>query len=124
MCATLLRDLQARGFVAPHGLLVVLEGAKGLRAAVRDVYGPDVAVLRCQWHKRENVVGYLRKPQQILWRRKRQAADAHPAHADAKRALQRLHQELVVLNASAANSLAEGLDEPLTLHHLAKPAAA
>jgi transposase-like protein len=123
VCATLLRDLEARGFVAPHGLLVVRDGAKGLRAAVRDVYGPDVAVQRCQWHKRENVVGYLRKPQQILWRRKLQAAYAHPAHADAKRALQRLHQELVVLNASAANSLAEGLDETLTLHGLGVVAA-
>ena len=123
VCATLLRDLEARGFVAPHGLLVVLDGAKGLRAAVRDMYGPDVAVQRCQWHKRENVVGYLRKPQQILWRRKLQAAYAHPAHADAKRALQRLHQELVVLNASAANSLAEGLDETLTLHRLGVVAA-
>ena len=123
VCATLLRDLEARGFVAPHGLLVVLDGAKGLRAAVRDVYGPDVAVPRCQWHKRENVVGYLRKPQQILGRRTLQAAYAHPAHADAKRALQRLHQELVVLNASAANSLAEGLDETLTLHRLGVVAA-
>ena len=53
-------DLEVRGFVAPHGLLVVFDGAKGLRAAVRDVDGPDVAVQRCQWHKRENVVGYLR----------------------------------------------------------------
>jgi putative transposase len=60
VCAILLRDLKARGFVAPHGLLVVFDGAKGLRAAVRDVDGPDVAVQRCQWHKRENVVGSLR----------------------------------------------------------------
>jgi len=123
VCAALLRDLEARGFVAPHGLLVVLDGAKGLRAAVRDVYGSDVAVQRCQWHKRENVVGYLSKPLQVLWRRKLQAASAHPAHADATRTLQRLHKELVVLNASAANSLAEGLDETLTRHRLGVVAA-
>ena len=118
VCATLLRDLEARGFTAPDGLLVVLDGAKGLRAAVRDVYGADVAVQRCQWHKRENVVRYLSKPLQNLWRRKLQAAYAHPAHADAKRALQRLHKELTILNVSAANSLEEGLDETLTLHRL------
>ena len=118
VCATLLRDLEARGFVAPHGLLVVLDGAKGLRAAVRDVYGPNVAVQRCQWHKRENVVRYLNKPLQILWRRKLQAAYAHHAHADAKRALQQLLKELTVINASAAKSLEEGLDETLTLHRL------
>ncbi|MFN9086434.1 MAG: transposase [Gemmatimonadaceae bacterium] len=78
-----LRDLEARGFVAPHGLLVVLDGAKALRAAVRHVYGPDVAVQRCQWHKRGNVVGYLSKPLQIVWRLMLQAAYAQPTHARA-----------------------------------------
>jgi putative transposase len=63
------------------------------------------------------------EPQQILWRRKLQAAYAHPAHADARRALQRLHQVQVVLNAFAANSLAEGFDETLTLHRLVVVAA-
>ena len=55
-CAAFVRELVERGFTAPHGLLVVLDGAKGLRAAVRDVFGDDVAVQRCQWHKRENVL--------------------------------------------------------------------
>lgn len=87
VCAAFLRELIERGFHAPTGLLVVLDGAKGLRAAVRDVLG-DVPVQRCQWHKRENVVSYLTKPLQILWRRKLQAAYAHPTHADAKHALQ------------------------------------
>ena len=32
VCSTLLRDLETRGFTAPQGLLVVLDGAKGLRA--------------------------------------------------------------------------------------------
>ena len=39
VCATFLRQLIDRGFHAPTGLLVVLDGAKGLRAAVRDVFG-------------------------------------------------------------------------------------
>jgi putative transposase len=68
-CAAFLRELEERGFRAATELLVVLDGSKGLRAAVRDVFGDDVAVQRCQWHKRENVVSYLTKPQQILWRR-------------------------------------------------------
>lgn len=70
VCAAFLRDLIERGFTAPTGLLVVLDSARGLRAAVRDVFGDDVPVQRCQWHKRENVVSYLTKPLQILWRRK------------------------------------------------------
>jgi len=118
VCAAFLRDLIERGFQAPTGLLVVLDGAKGLRAAVREVLGDDVPVQRCQWHKRENVVSYLTKPQQILWRRKLHAAYAHPRYADAKRALQKLVQELAIENESAARSLEEGLEETLTLHRL------
>jgi putative transposase len=117
-CAAFLRELEERGFRAATELLVVLDGSKGLRAAVRDVFGDDVAVQRCQWHKRENVVSYLTKPQQILWRRKLQAAYAQGGYADAKRALQRLVRELIPINESAARSLEEGLEETLTLHRL------
>jgi transposase-like protein len=115
--ASFLRELGERGFPLDRPLLVVLDGAKGLRAAVRDVFG-EVPVQRCQWHKRENVVSYLAKQDQPAWRRKLQAAYAHPAYADAKRALERLHRELRLKNESAAASLAEGLDETLTLHRL------
>jgi len=116
--ASFLRELGERGFPLEQPLLVVLDGAKGLRAAVRDVFGDRVQVQRCQWHKRENVVSYLAKQDQPTWRRKLQAAWAHPAMADAKRALDRLHRELRLLNESAAASLAEGLEETLTLHRL------
>jgi transposase-like protein len=118
--ASFLRELGERGFPLDQPLLVVLDGSKGLRAAVRDVFGDDagVQVQRCQWHKRENVVRYLAKQDQPTWRRKLQAAYAHPTYADAKRALDRLHRELRLINESAAASLAEGLDETLTLHRL------
>jgi hypothetical protein len=39
-------------------------------------------------------------------------------YADAKRALERLYRELRVMNESAAASLAEGLEDTLTLHQL------
>ena len=115
--AAFLRALGERGFPLGRPLLVVLDGAKGLRAAVREVCG-EVPVQRCQWHKRENVVSYLAKQDQPMWRRKLQAAYAHATYADAKRALDRLHRELRLLNESAAASLAEGLEETLTLHRL------
>ncbi len=108
ICATFPRDLVERGFTALRGVLVVLDGAKGLRAAVRDVFGNDVAVQRCQWHKRQNVLSYLTKPQQVVWRRKLIAAYAHAGYDDAKRALQRLVKELDPINASAARSIACG----------------
>ncbi len=115
--AAFLRELGERGFPLDRPLLVVLDGAKGLRAAVREVCG-DVPVQRCQWHKRENVVSYLAKRDQPTWRRRLQAAYAHATYAEAKRALDRLHRELRLLNASAAASLEEGLEETLTLHRL------
>jgi transposase-like protein len=76
VCAGLLRELVERGFKAPVGLLVVLDGAKGLSAAVREVFGDLVPIQRCQWHKREDVVSYLPKTQHALWRRKLQSAYA------------------------------------------------
>ncbi len=118
VCAAFLRELVERGFATPKGLLVVLDGAKGLRAAVRDVFGDDVPVQRCQWHKRENVLSYLTKADQPVWRRKLQAAYAQGTYADAKRALQRMVTDLRVVNESAARSLEEGLEETLTLHRL------
>ena len=39
-------------------------------------------------------------------------------YEDAKRALERLHHELMHLNPSAARSLEEGLEETLTVHTL------
>lgn len=115
--ASFLRELVERGLPTDRPLLAVLDGAKGLRAAVRDVFG-EIPVQRCQWHKRENVVRYLAKQDQATWRRKLQAAYAHPTYADAKGALDRLHRELRLRNESAAASLAEGLEETLTLHRL------
>ena len=115
--AGFLRELGERGLPLDQPLLAVLDGAKGLRAAVREVFG-DVPVQRCQWHKRENVVSHLAQREQPTWRRKLQAAYAHPTYAAAKRALTRLHHELQLRNASAAASLAEGLEDTLTLHRL------
>ncbi len=116
--AQFLRELVERGLSAEQGLLVVLDGAKGLRAAVVEVLGPPAAIQRCHWHKRENVLSYLPKSEHATWRRKLQAAYAHPTYAEAKRALLRLERELALRNVSAAASLLQGLEETLTLHSL------
>ena len=118
VCAELLRDLVARGLRYEQGLLVVIDGSKGLRRGVQEVFGDAAAVQRCTWHKRENVVAHLPKGQQATWRQKLQRAYEQPTHTEAKAALDRLARELRVLNESAARSLAEGLDETLTLHRL------
>lgn len=113
-----LQGLQERGLDASQGLLVVIDGSKGLRAAVRQVWGGTAVVQRCQWHKRENVVRHLPQGEQATWRQRLQRAYERPTYAEAKGALSRLQRELDVRNQSAARSLAEGLEETLTLHRL------
>ena len=75
-------------------------------------------VQRCLWHKRENVVSYLPKSEQASWRRRLQHAYDRPTYSEAKAALTKLQGELEDRNQSAAASLAEGLEETLTLHRL------
>ncbi len=77
VCAAFLRQLVARGLRYDQGLLVVIDGSKGLRAAVQDVFGTAVQVQRCQWHKRENVVAYQRGAEPG----RRAGGDAHAASA-------------------------------------------
>jgi transposase-like protein len=118
VCAAFLRELVDRGLRVDAGLLCVVDGAQGLRTALSSVFGAQTPVQRCQWHKRENVVAYLSEGHRGPWRRKLQAAYEQPTYAAAKAALLRLHQELRLLNESAARSLLEGLEETLTLHRL------
>ena len=118
VCAAFLRALVERGLRIEDGLLVVLDGARGLRKAVSTVFGATALVQRCQWHKRENVVRYLPKRQQATWRGKLQVAYERPTYPDAKAALLRLRTELGLLNASAVGSLDEGFEETLTLQRL------
>ena len=59
--------------------------------------------------------------QKPLVARKLNAAYALEDYADAKQALNELHRELMGLNPSAARSLAEGMEETLTVHRLHVP---
>src|SRR5437867_2802326 len=56
-----LRSLVERGLDLSQGLLVVIDGGRGLPPAVRQVFQKKALVQRCMWHKRENVVSYLAK---------------------------------------------------------------
>jgi len=118
VCAAFLRELVERGLRFDLGLLVVTDGAKGLHAAVREVFGTAGMLQRCQWHKREDVLEYLPHQHRATFRRKLQAAYEEPTYEKAKRALGKIRAELKLLNASAAGSLDEGLEETLTLHRL------
>ena len=113
-----LRSLVERGLDVAQGVLVILDDGKGLRAAVRKAFHDRALVHRCQWHTRENAVRYLAKSEQASWRQRLQRAYNRPTYTEALGALETLHRELEDRNQSAAGSLAEGLDETLTLHRL------
>ena len=113
-----LRSLVERGLDLSQGVLVILDGGKGLRAAVRQAFRHRALVQRCQWHKRENVVSHLAKNEQAVWRPRLQRAYTRPDYDEALGALETLHGELDERNQSAAGRLAEGLDETLTWHRL------
>ena len=118
VCAEFLQGLIERGLRSQDGLLIVMDGGKGLRAGARRVFGADMPVQRCQWHKRENVVAYVPKAQQALWRGKLQQAYGQPTYAEAKAAVEDVRRELKRINESAVRSPDEGLEETLTLHRL------
>lgn len=114
----LIDDLIQRGLCFDNGLLCILDGAKGLRKALIDRLGEAAVIQRCQWHKRENVVSYLRQDQQQHYRKRLQAAYSHPDYKQAKAELTQIHRELQTINRRAANSLMEGLEQTLTVHRL------
>ena len=114
----LLRDLIERGLTFEEGILRVIDGSKGLRKAIGEVFGDRTEVQRCQWHKRRNVVSYLPKADQKTWRSRLQRAYQETTYEAAKERLIGLHAELQQINRRAARSLQEGLEETLTLHRL------
>jgi len=72
----LFRDLLERGLSFDEGILCVVDGGRGVRKAIDEVFGRRARVQRCQWHKRENVVSYLPKADQKRWRSKEVAQQA------------------------------------------------
>jgi transposase-like protein len=118
-CADLFSGLIERGLSINQGLLCVVDGSKGLRKAVSDVFGSQALVQRCQWHKRENVPSYLPKEDHVRLKHQLQSAYAMTGYEQAHQELEDLAKEIERQNKSAANSLREGLNETLTLHRLA-----
>ena len=114
----LLKRLKEKKFQFGDGLLVVIDGSKGIRKAVEDVFGKKALVQRCQWHKRENVLSYLNEKHKTLFKIRMQNAYREPDYQKAKMALLETHRDLTKINLNAANSLLEGLEETLTLHKL------
>jgi putative transposase len=115
VCQSLLSNLQSRGLRTDRSLLVLLDGSKALRKAVRETFGDAALVQRCQIHKLRNVLDHLPERQrpwvQAILQRAYRSADV----ATATRLLRALAKRLEVHHPSAAESVREGLDETLTI---------
>jgi transposase-like protein len=115
VCQGLLANLQSRGLRTDRSLLVILDGSKALRKAVRATFGDAALVQRCQVHKTRNILEYLNDRQrpwaQAILRRAYQSADVKTA----QRLLLDLARRLETEHPSAAESVREGLDETLTV---------
>jgi putative transposase len=117
----LLSDLVERGLDFSTPRLYILDGGKALHAAVKRHAGESAFIQRCQVHKKRNVIDHLPQDHKADVKRKLQNAYAMAEYSDAKRALDRLHRELMDINPSAARSLEEGMEETLTVHRLRVP---
>jgi putative transposase len=118
VATTLLPNLVERGLDVEQGVLVVIDGAKALRKAVRDVLGTDTPVQRCVRHKERNVLNHLPERDRPLVRRRLRQAWALDDHDGALDRLRVLAGELERSHPGAAASLREGLEETLTVTRL------
>jgi len=118
VATALLADLVDRGLRLHEQQLFVLDGAKALRKAVRDVAGSRAPVQRCQRHKERNVADHLPERERPWVRALLRKAWANPDHGAALAALKQLAARLEKTHPDAAGSLREGLEETLTVTRL------
>lgn len=117
-CKGLLEDLIGRGFVCDRALLVVIDGAKALYKAAKDVFGNRALIQRCQEHKKRNVADQLPELLRPSVRRAMNEAYESSDPKRARRLLENLAVQLEVEHPGAAASLREGLAETLTVIEL------
>ena len=120
-CKALLENLASRGLQTNRSMLIVLDGAKALHKACRDVFGDRAFIQRCQEHKKRNVADHLPESMRPGVRRAmNQAYECRDAKR-AKRLLEALAARLESEHPGAAASLREGLDDTLTVIELNLP---
>jgi putative transposase len=100
------------------GLLVVIDGAKALAAAVREVFGAKALIQRCTLHKRRNIAEHLPDKDRDWVDAKLVKAFGHPDPEHGLRNAKSLAAQLDKNYPSAAASLREGLEEMFTVSRL------
>jgi Transposase, Mutator family len=118
---SLLADLVSRGLAFDDGLLVVIDGAKALAAAVREVFGTKALIQRFTLHKRRNVAEHLPDKDKGWVDAKLVKAFGHPDPGQGLCNAKHLAGQLDKNYPSAAASLREGLEEMFTLSGHRRP---
>ena len=113
-----LADLICWGLSADDGLLVVIDGAKALRAGVQEFFGSFAAVQRCTLHKRHNVGDHLPDKDKAWVDAKLVKSFTDPDPELGLRNAKHLARLLDKAHPGAANSLREGLEEMFTVSRL------
>ncbi len=116
----LLVGLRERGLDVTKPILVVLDGAKALAAAVKEVFDAPV-IARCQIHKLRNVRDHLPEKMRGPVSKRMRAAYHADSALQAQALLEALARELDKTHPGAAGSLREGLAETLTVLRLDLP---
>jgi putative transposase len=120
--ATLITGLRDRGLDVTRPILAVLDGAKALSRAVKDVFDKPL-IHRCQQHKIRNVRDRLPEKMRAVAERRMRAAYHAESALQAESLLTELAAELGKTHPGAAASLREGMAETLTILRLGVPPA-
>lgn len=122
--ATLVTDLitglRDRGLDVTKPVLAVLDGAKALSRAVKDVFDKPL-IHRCQEHKIRNVKDKLPEKLRVVTERRMRRAYHGESALQAEGLLTGLAAELDKTQHGAAASLREGMAETLTILRLGVP---
>ena len=118
LARTLLADLVDRGLDPDQAILFVIDGAKALRRAIKDVFGEHALVHRCHRHKERNVTDLLPERDRDQVRARMRTAWALTDAELARQRLELLASELDQTWPDAASSLREGMHDTLTLIRL------
>jgi transposase-like protein len=118
VCSELLSNLVDRGLPTDCYILVVIDGSKAIRKAVRKVFGKNAVIQRCQLHKIRNVLDHLPEAKKSATKKVMTTAYLQEDSESARRMLLNLADKLESNHPGAASSLREGLDETLTVLRL------
>lgn len=124
LCTSLLQGLLSRGLKIEDRVLCIIDGGKGIRKSLDDVFGDRAVIQRCQVHKQRNLREHLPETRHAyVLSTMREAYRA--ATADTARKKLRALVSWLETNGheDAAASLREGLEETLTVVKLELPLA-